>query len=160
MTKRVRSAVLVSLILISSAAMATADIVQDLTVSLYQTCPGGVCYVDAGYDGSPATGNAHFVPSPIAPWSFGFETGEALQWWPCCGGLVGVFGKGGDFYMTGPFGLTFTGIVTSGYSWVDGTGGSGADVTFFGQWSNGLYGGGDASVYWIYSGFNFGTMRP
>lgn len=156
MPKGVRFAALISLILIGSAAIAAADIVQDLTVHLFQTCPDGACYEDSGYDGSPATGYADF--SSIAPWSFGFSTGEALQWWYCCGGIVGVFGQGGSFGMTGPYDLTFAGIVTSGYSWVDGLGGAGADVTFFGQWSNGLYGGGEASSYWVFPNIFYATL--
>ena len=60
-------------------------------------------------------------------------------------GLLSYFWYGGVFLMTGPNGLTFTGVVTSGSaefvpdSWT-------VQVNYTGEWSNGVYASGDAEV--------------
>jgi PEP-CTERM motif len=141
-TKSVRSTVLVFLILTASAAIATAGIIQDLTVNL-QLNPCS-CYYDTGYDGSPAVGTADFTS--IAPWTITFGTGDALSWYESPNSYLATFGAGGVFDMTGPYGLTFSGVVTSGQSGYAGFQ-SFVDVTFSGNWSDGLYGYGDAELY-------------
>jgi hypothetical protein len=50
--------------------------------------------------------------------------------------------------MTGPHGLTFNGIVTSGWTTHYGPGHDVIWLGFYGQWSNGLSGGGDAFEDW------------
>ena len=158
MTKRVRSAVLVSLILIASAAMATADIVRDLTVSLSQAPCIPFCNFGLGDQGSPAVGDADFTLNAL-PWTFSFMTGEALSWSQTDSSYMAIFGEGGVFNMTGPYGLTFTGVVTSGEAGYMGDIG-GVEVTFSGQWSDGLKGSGDASVFWNpgFQGYIFQTL--
>ena len=47
--------------------------------------------------------------------------------------------------MTGPAGLTFTGVVTSGSGTAEGTLAE-VGVSYFGQWSDGLYGYGSAEI--------------
>lgn len=138
---RFRSVVLVSLILIASAAAATAD---DLQVNL-MLIPCN-CYYDSGDMGSPASGYADFTS--IAPWTINFATGDALSWQEGYDSYYATFGRGGFFDMTGPAGLTFTGVVDSGQSGYMGFQ-SFLDVTFSGQWSNGVYGYGDAELYFV-----------
>jgi hypothetical protein len=142
MTPGVRSSVLVILLLIASAAIATAGVIQDLTANL-QLNPCS-CFYDSGYNGSPAVGTADFTS--IAPWTIAFGTGDAVSWFQGPNSYFATFGAGGVFDMTGPDGLTFTGLVTSGQSGYTGFQ-SFVDVTFSGKWSDGLYGYGDAELY-------------
>ena len=152
MTRCVRSILFVSLILIALAGVATADIIQDLTVSLYQGPPCEPnCFVDTGDQGSPAGGYYDFTSRAI-PWGFAFETGDALSWSETQYSYEATFGQGGYFDMTGPYGLTFTGVVTSGAAaYMDDIGI--VEVYFSGQWSDGIKASGYADVY--YSPFPF-----
>jgi hypothetical protein len=136
--------ILVSLILIASAGVATADIIQDLTVHL--TLIPCNCYYDTGDQGSPSNGTADFTS--IAPWTLQFITADALSWQEGPSYYFAAFGQGGSFDLTGPYGLTFTGVVTSGQAGYLGFQ-SFVDVTFSGKWSDGLYGYGDAELYFI-----------
>jgi hypothetical protein len=136
---RFRSVVLVSLILIASTAAATAD---DLQVNLMlRPCE---CSFGPGDMGSSAYGYADFTS--IAPWTINFATGDALSWQQGDTFYYATFGRGGFFDMTGPAGLTFTGVVDSGQSGYEYFSVF-VDVTFSGQWSNGVYGYGDAELY-------------
>jgi hypothetical protein len=94
--------------------------------------------------GSPAGGSANFN-SIDQPWSFSFQTASPAHW-QCdshCEDYYATFTAGGTFLMNGPDGLTFSGLITSGQAWqnVDLT--WGADLSFSGQWSNGLSAHGD-----------------
>ena len=150
MPKIARSTILLSLILMASAAIAAAGIIQDLTVSLTldQCGSQGVCELQVFTTGDPpwpAAGWANFTS--IAPWTFNFVTGYPLSWYEGYNSFVygATFGYGGNFSMTGPLGLTFSGAVTSGWDGLDCCGAT-VSVAFFGQWSNGLYGFGHADV--------------
>lgn len=149
MNRCLRFSVLVSMILLASAAVATADIIKDLTVNLMLvpcSCNYGVGYFGGEDGGWPAWGNADFTS--VAPWTFSFVTARPLFWQigEDDGSYFARFGYGGFFSMTGPDGLTFSGTVTSGQSGWEGFNAT-VDVTFVGQWSNGLYGGGDAELF-------------
>lgn len=144
MSNCVRSAVIIVLLLIASAAIANADIIQILSVNLMLApCQ---CSYDDGSDGSPASGNADFTS--IAPWTLSFLTPSALSWQQGSDSYYATFGNGGYFDMTGPEGLTFSGIITSGQGGYLGFQ-SYLDVTFSGQWSDGLYGGGAVQFYFL-----------
>jgi hypothetical protein len=133
---------LVFLMLIASAAVATAGVIQDLTVSL-ALAPCN-CSYDTGFDGSPASGMADFTS--IAPWTITFSAIDTLSWQQNGNSYFANFGPGGGVQMTGPDGLTFTGVVTSGAAGYFGFD-SYVDVTFSGQWSDGLYGYGNTQLY-------------
>lgn len=142
MAKCVRSSILLPLILIASAAIASAG---PLTVNLNRYCDSPpFCPFDVGVEGSPAWGSADFFLGPIAPfWTISFQTGDAISWWETDQSYSATFGHGGWFSMTGPEGLTFSGEVTGGTGFIQANEYDDLDVTFFGQWSNGLYGGGN-----------------
>jgi hypothetical protein len=138
---------LCGLILLALAPSASADnIIQILTVDLQMTdcASSNYCSSDPGVDGSPATAVANFTLI-FEPWIFHTTTGNALSWVENQGSYAATFGYGGSFDMNGPEGLTFTGVVTSGTSEFD-SGQWDVHVTYFGLWSDGLYGDGVADV--------------
>lgn len=125
----------------------------DLNLDMVQCLTGGppqYCNFDPGWgaDGGPASGWANFSLID-EPYSFNFETGSALSWTYDGNNYSAVFGYGGFFDMVGPDGLTFTGVVTSGTSGWFGVG-SGVNVNYFGQWSNGEYADGTAYITFNY----------
>jgi hypothetical protein len=131
-------------VLFAATPFAAADIIQDLTVKIdFQTCNNQLCMFDEGFDGAPASGYASFAQLGL-PWSYAFVT-PPPYWWcdseqpECCGfWYQALFGQGGTFTMTGPDGLTFNGIVTSGWTLHPGPGNDQIQIQFSGQWSNGL----------------------
>lgn len=137
---------LCSFILLALAPLASADdIIQILTVDLQMNDCGSYCYSDPGnFNGSPATAMANFALID-EPWMFNTGTGNALSWVYTGYSYDATFGYGGSFYMNGPEGLTFTGVVTSGTAFFVFNAWD-VHVTYFGQWSNGLYGDGIADV--------------
>lgn len=139
------------LVLIWSVSIANADIQQDLTVHLTIGAADYLCCnVNVPPYGSPAGGTGDFTS--IAPWTFSFGTDNALSWkffGPEDLSYSALFGSAypGSFVMTGPYGLTFSGQVTSGYAeWFFSDSSGIAYATFSGQWSNGIYGYGNADV--------------
>ena len=141
-------------VLFAASPFAAADIIQDLTVKIdFQTCNNQLCMFDEGFDGAPASGYASFAQLGL-PWTYSFVT-PPPYWWcdseqPDCGGFwyQALFGQGGSFTMTGPDGLTFNGIVTSGWTFHPGPGDDEITIDFSGQWSNGLSASGEAYEYW------------
>jgi hypothetical protein len=140
---QVRRLALACLFLLAFAAVSAADDSQDLTVHLAMFCPFNlnVCNVSAyeGVPGNPASGLANFNAINL-PWSFSFETGNPV-WWQCdrhCEDYNATFGVGGTFLMNGPGGVTFSGEITSGRAWQNIDLSWGAELSFAGQWSNGL----------------------
>jgi hypothetical protein len=132
--------------LLACVSLASADnIRQILTVNLNegQCANDNFCASDPGGGGSPATASADFQPS-MEPWIFNGTTRNALSWYGEGGDYHAIFGYGGTFDISGPEGLIFTGVVTSGVAAMDGPGVWVVDVNYFGQWSNGLYGYGTA----------------
>jgi hypothetical protein len=113
----------------------------NLTVNLHMTDCYPICDAVPGAEGEPSYAHADF--SLInEPWSFDLMTAPALDWL----GNHSDYGYGGYFNMNGPDGLTFTGVVTSGTS--DFSEGSwDVVVSYFGQWSNGVYAEGTADVF-------------
>jgi hypothetical protein len=139
-------------VLFAATPFAAADIIQDLTVNIdFQTCNNTLCMFDEGFDGNPASGYASFAQLGL-PWSYAFVT-AAPYWW-CEPGQCGdywynaEFGQGGTFTMTGPHDLTFSGIVTSGWTTHYGPGNDVITIDFSGQWSNGLLAFGEAYEHW------------
>ena len=130
--------------MVALAGLASADIVHDLTVDLsYNNCGNVGCGLDYGANGSPASGSADFNPQGH-PFSFDFQTGFADSWSDVNNFYEADFSSG-TFDMNGPYGLTFTGTITSG-SVQSSQQFHVASVTFSGQWSNGLVGYGSADV--------------
>ena len=129
----------VALLFVALTAFASAAFAdnQELNFSINTQCPPATCSDFLGYQGSPAGGSGDFTPLND-PWTYGFQTGNALTWSDDGGGYYATFGEGGVFTMTGPGGLTFTGVITSGT--VDVTGQMASiEVSFSGQWSNGAF---------------------
>ena len=132
---------------------------QDLDVHLDVSCLQlSDCIYSVGADppdyfGGPESGLVNF--DPFAPgWSFSFQSAPATSWQYQENQFgyftyEAMFGRGGSFEMTAPGGLTFTGVVTSGYAYLDvlpGGESSGVDAFFSGQWSNGQYASGEAGL--------------
>ena len=123
------------------------------TVVIDAICPVSVtCFLLVPSGNSGVTGTADFTPIG-QPWTFDFETGAAvtsctvnMPFGTVCGGFEyeATFDSG-SFMMTGPAALTFSGVVTSGSAAAEGTL-VGAGVSYVGQWSNGLFGFGTASI--------------
>jgi hypothetical protein len=124
---------------------ALADNTNELTFSISMDCNRGqYCFSDPGSAGSPASANGDF--SYVGdPFTFNALTGGATQWVLNGQDYSATFGYGGSFQMTGPDGLTFSGVVTSGSaefvpdSWT-------VQINYAGEWSNGLYATGSAEV--------------
>jgi hypothetical protein len=137
------------LVVLASTQLLFADSVNppfNLNLSMGDCSLSNNCFSNTGFMGSPATAYADF--SLInEPFTFNLQTGDALTYTydPVTGDYSATFGLGGFFDMTGPNGLTFTGVVTSGStaftfnSW-------NVDVTYSGQWSDGQYATGTADV--------------
>jgi uncharacterized repeat protein (TIGR03803 family) len=116
-----------------------------LTIGIETSCPPANCSADPGFMGGSAGGQADFN-SIGYPWTYNFETAKALTWSQNGNSYYAEFGYGGSFAMTGPGGVTFTGVITSGYAAVMGFQYVVA-VRYSGQWSNGLYGYGGLSTF-------------
>jgi hypothetical protein len=138
-----RALALAFVFLLAFAAISSADESQLLTVHLSMSCPNDlvVCEVSPfrGAPGNPADGHADFNSINL-PWSFSFLTADPLSW-KCdshCENYSANFGVGGSFLMNGPNGLTFAGQITSGTAWQNLDLSLGANMTFSGEWSDGL----------------------
>ncbi len=150
--RKLRNAVLVAAFMVALASLASADIYSDLTVNLGITdCINpGTCDLNTGFLGSPALGQANFSGLPgNPPWSYNFQTGPAYQWSNVPFGNTTYYAlfNSGTFNMNGPYGLTFSGTVTSAEAWnYAQSNGLQVDVTFSGYWSDGIYATGTADV--------------
>src|SRR5690348_3707140 len=143
---RLRELALVGLFLVVLVALPQVSLANqagDLSVHLSMYCPydANVCSVSP-YIGSPGTaadGKVNFN-SMQRPWSFNFLSADPNQWQcdPHCENYYATFAVGGTFLMDGPDGLTFTGQITTGKAWQNVDSSWGADMSFTGQWSNGL----------------------
>lgn len=145
---QVRALSLALLMFLALSGSAHADLAHDLSVHLSMYCPFdlNICavYPYVGQPGDPASGHADFG-AINEPWSFSFVTGNPLSW-KCdrfCDNYNAAFGVGGSFNMDGPFGLTFAGKITSGTAWQNFDDDWGVDLSFWGEWSNGLLANGD-----------------
>ena len=146
LTTKFRNMLVLAALMVTLANVASAGIAQDLTISLSNPqCHLSVCGVDPGNTGSPASGEADFSDLGYPYWSFSFLTGPADSW-SQVGGTYSAGFNSGSISITGPYGLTFNGIVTQGDS-RESLAGEHAGVEFTGYWSNGLYGYGDADVF-------------
>ena len=125
-----------------TAPFAAAYIIQDLTANI--SC-SNLC-TSFWLDGQPpvpwappgwAQGHASFSQLGL-PWTFSFTTALPTSWdWSGLFNYTAQFGRGGVFTMTGPYGLTFAGIVESGNAAEVGLGYEHISINFSGQWSNG-----------------------
>jgi hypothetical protein len=148
---RVRSLALAFVFLLAFATVSSADESQVLTVHLSMSCPNDLNVCDVSpYQGAPgnaAAGHANFN-SIDPPWSFSFVTADPVSW-QCsghrCENYNANFGIGGMFLMDGPGGVTFSGQITSGSAWQNVDLSWGANLSFSGEWSNGLTAYGDLS---------------
>ena len=145
MSKSWRFVACLSFVLLSSALLAFAGDLQDLNFYIDTECPPATCALDPGFMGSEATGSGDFNPLGY-PWAYDFRTDPALTWTYDGFNYSATFGTGGYFDITGPDGLTFTGVVTGGTS---GYGGFHADVdvSFSGEWNNGILASGTVETY-------------
>jgi hypothetical protein len=145
------------LMLVAIAPASASAIQQQLNVNLSVFCnfsfpapPPYNCSEDAGVEGRAESGSADF--SSVAPgWTFNFQSAAPLSFClsTCSDGnqYEARFRYGGTFNMTGPagLGLTFNGVMTSGFSYDLGNR-EWVNANFIGQWSNGLHASGKASV--------------
>ena len=144
MKKFIIAALVVSCMFTSAAY---ADIIDDLTVQINASCDPNGCFpffFDPGYVGGPGRGNADFNPLGYT-WSFSFMTDNAISW-EGDGVYIpyqALFGEGGQFTIDGPDNLTLSGFVTQGSAY-ELRNYETLDVSWFGEWSNGLYGYGIA----------------
>ena len=133
-----------SLLVVMTALPASAN----LNVNLSFGCSQLQCSLSTGEAGGPESASANFDPN--APgWSFSFQSALPVSWSESPFSYHAAFGPGGNFSMTAPGGLTFTGTLTSGGA--DSGSGHTASVTmvdafFVGQWSNGLPASGEAGI--------------
>lgn len=123
--------------LLFASVLASAD-----NIDLSSSCPPANCFYNFGY-GTNGYGSADFPQIDGDP-SFMFSTADPLRYGlDDQGRYYAYFGYGGTFGIT--YGdLTFSGVVTSGEAFSNGGGMTSLDVDFFGQWSNGQYGRGEA----------------
>jgi len=154
MGRCMRFALLLMFAVFAWVSVASAANIETIEInSICNQSPGSAtCLLLVPGLNSGATGHADFTPIGL-PWTFGFGEGPAVT--SCTVGLTAPscpFGyeydasfDSGSFTMTGPSGLTFTGAVTLGSAAAAGTL-TQAGVTYFGQWSDGLYGYGSASI--------------
>lgn len=135
------------------ATLAFADSNNDLNFSVTMDCNHGqFCTADPSNSGEPASASADFTSVGL-PWIFSTTTGNALQWSFNGDTYSATFGYGGTFQMTGPDGLTFTGVVTSGTA-ESGSFGFLVQVDYSGEWSNGVYATGSAESAFTSGGEN------
>ena len=146
MSSFVRSFLLLSLLCLTLVGIAVADASPDgLVVNLSMSCSTNCVAIP--YDGQPGNpGNGFADFNPIGePWSYTFVTGTPRTWTydDQTGSYYAIFGIGGTFEMTGPGGLTFTGVITGGDAYAGGPIiHDGVELSYSGQWSNGIYGNG------------------
>jgi hypothetical protein len=145
-----RKMLLCCIAVVCFATAAFADNNNDLNFSVSMDCNHGqYCSADPSNNGDPASASADFTHIG-QPWTFQTTRGDAIQWQFNGDEYDATFGRGGTFYMTGPSGLTFTGVVTSGTAqWGDF--GFLVQVSYSGEWSNGVFATGEAE-----SGFSSG----
>lgn len=111
-SRTVLLSVVATWLFVAAAPIASADIIQDLTVNI-SSCTSCNSTFFVGYPQSPphyyiapGHGSADFSSLGL-PWSFSFTTALPTSWL-VQGNLYGLtFGQGGVFNMTGPYGLTF-----------------------------------------------------
>lgn len=136
-----------ALLCLAFLGVAWADVTPaELTTNLSMKYPSSVCSVSAygNEPGSPAYGAADFT-SLKHPWTYTFRTADPLSYKydDNTGYYYASFGSGGYFSMSGPYGLTFTGRIKSGYYYSGGPAlRYGVNLLFTGQWSNGMVGHG------------------
>ncbi len=118
-------------------------------VNIFSNCPPAVCYAQwwSPYFGQPIFGSADFIPAGYN-WQFNFFDYNLTAFYQCpppqsCAEGWWGYGGPGSFTLTGPEG-TFTGEITSGYSEV--YQGLEINVSFYGEWSDGQYAAGTATV--------------
>ena len=141
------------LAVLSLTTFAVADNSNDLNFSVTMDCNHGqFCSALPGNGGDSASADADFTSVGL-PWIFLAITDNALQWSFNGDTYDATFGYGGTFQMSGPDGLTFTGVVTSGTAH-DGPNGFWVDVSYSGEWSNGVFTTGSAESIFSSGGEN------
>ena len=167
------------LFLLSAMAIARADLIGDLNVNLHVDvycqngqgqCPNDPWvntdwWLSRGNDPYPVTATADFT-AQNPPWQYSYASGNPYNWLGTCDGGTctynASYGEGGTITIQGPYGLVFTGVLTSGtYQGLrephqfgeDGV----QDAKFFftGEWSNGLSGSGSVENGFAYEYSSF-----
>jgi len=146
MAKWLAACIFVALGSVQLASAGNIDSPDMISLSMNGCAQGSYCMADPGFAGSPATASANFALIN-QPYTFDLQTGNATSWVYNMNDnyYSAMFGYGGVFDMSGPNGLIFTGVVTSGTSesydgqWQ-------VQVDYSGQWSNGVYADGSADV--------------
>ena len=167
------------LFLLSAIAIARADLIGDLNVNLhvdaYCSDGQGQCpndpWVNTGWwsqggnDPYPVTATGDFT-ADNPPWQYSFTSANPDTWLGTCDGGTcsynAAYGEGGTITIQGPYGLVFTGVLTSGtykalrepHQFGE-DGGQDAQFFFTGKWSNGLSGSGSVANYYAYDYANF-----
>jgi hypothetical protein len=151
--------VLCGLLFLAVAQVASADSINSLippppigTINLQSDCPPAICSFNILVD-EPVSGSADFTPLGD-PFTYNFGTAPPLTWSLQGDQYFATFGYGGFFDMTGPDGLTFTGVVTSGTAGFGGLGLAVINVNYFGEWSDGQYADGNATNMFLYPNFS------
>jgi hypothetical protein len=126
-------------------------------VTIGSNCPPAYCYAQwyMPWANQPIIGDADFIPAGYN-WQFSFFDYDQTAFYQCpppefC--VEAWYGNGGpgSFTLTGPQG-TFSGEITSGYSEL--SQGLEIYVSFFGEWSDGQYAAGTATLNNFAAGFN------
>lgn len=155
MRRCIRPSFLLTSAMFASVAAGSAASIQTVVIDTYCNYPVSSVVCSAHIPGgtSGVTGHADFTPIG-QPWTFDLTTGAAVT--ACTIGpsdphACGIYlyyatYDSGEFTMTGPAGLTFTGVVTSGFAAALGPPQAEVGVSYFGQWSDGLYGYGTAMI--------------
>jgi len=155
------------------AEIAHADLIGDLNVNLHvdvyvKGCGSGcISWVNTdwwGYGGNdpyPVTATGDFTAND-PPWQYSYTSANPDNWLGTCNGSTctynAAYSEGGTITIQGPYGLVFTGELTTGTyqglreklaPWED-DGIQNAQFFFTGKWSNGLSGSGSVTNYFAY----------
>ena len=160
------------LFLLSAMTIARADLISDLNVNLhvdvyFKGCYDGCSWVNTdwwwnrGNDPYPVTATGDFTAN-YPPWQYSYTSANPDTWLGTDSSYNAAYGEGGTITIQGPYGLVFTGVLTTGTykagrehqqfgedGWQD------AQFFFTGKWSNGLSGSGSVENYFAYDYTSF-----
>lgn len=157
------------LFLLCATAIARADLIGDLTVNLHvdvyhhNDCGSGCSswvntdwWFLGGNDPYPVTATGDFT-ADNPPWQYSYTSANPDNWLGTCCTYDATYSEGGTITIQGPYGLVFTGVLTTGtykglreYQQFSEDGIQNAQFFFTGKWSNGLSGSGSVTNYFAY----------